>query len=120
MRILVVDDDRIVLESCERVLADAGHEVISSASTRAALKILEHGKFDLVLVDIKMPEYDGIEFTRAVRRGSSTLPIVAMSGYPTEQTVAEALATGAQCFVPKPFLPDELIRAIASATGKGS
>ena len=112
MKILVVDDDRIVLTSCERVLAEEGHEVLTTSTSRAALKMLEHGRYDLVLVDIKMPEYDGIELTRAVRRGSSMVPIIAMSGYATEHTIAEALATGAQRFIPKPFLPEELLRAV--------
>jgi len=119
MRVLVVDDDRIVLASCERVLQAEGHEVITAVSSRAGLKILEHGRFDLLLVDIKMPEYDGIELTRVVQRSFPEIPIIAMSGYSTDETVAEALTIGAKRYIAKPFLPEELLEAVAEVTGNG-
>ncbi len=112
MRILVVDDDRIVLESCRRILEPEGHEVVEAASAREALHAFEACAQDLLLVDVKMPVRDGFSLMDEVLRRWPGTRIVVMSGYPTAETVSDGLALGAVDFIAKPFSPDELIQVV--------
>jgi len=112
MRILVVDDDRIVLESCRRVLESEGFEVRLTTSAREALDVLSEGRFDLMLVDVIMPEYDGIYLMGSVRERWPQMPVIVMSGYPTPEVMARGRRAGAFYFIAKPFDPDELLEAV--------
>lgn len=111
MTVLVVDDDPIVLESCERVLASEGFAVAVAASGAEGLEALEGGDFDLMLVDVKMPELDGLQLLALSRKRHPRIPILLMSGYPTSETVAATMESGADGFLPKPFTPEELVFA---------
>lgn len=114
-KILVVDDDAIVLASCQRVLVAEGFAATLVASANEALAALEGGDFDLLLVDVKMPGRDGVWLTREVRKRWPGIPVVAMSGYPTPETIIEGFESGAATFLAKPFIPDELIEAVRKA-----
>jgi DNA-binding response OmpR family regulator len=119
MDILVVDDDEVVLRSCSRILSGEGHTVRLAHNAAEGLDALNTGSFDLIIVDIKMPEEDGISLINKSRRGGIETPILVMSGYPTEETIESSLASGAQGFIPKPFTPDELIGGVREATEGG-
>ncbi len=116
MRVLVVDDEPIVLQSCRRVLEAEGWEMISAPSVAEALSILESITPELLLVDVKMPVHDGMHLMRKVRETRPGIPIIAMSGYATAETVKEAEGLGAAIFLPKPFTPDELADTLRSVT----
>jgi DNA-binding NtrC family response regulator len=116
-KILVLDDDRIVLESCKRVLEKEGFTVFLVSNVKEAVEHLKAGQFDLMVLDIKMPERDGLYLLDKIKGKSlsgirSDLPVVVMSGYPTPDTIHESLARGARDFLEKPFTPDELISSI--------
>jgi DNA-binding NtrC family response regulator len=116
-KILVLDDDRIVLESCKRVLEKEGFTVFLVSNVKEAVEHLKAGQFDLMVLDIKMPERDGLYLLDKIKGKSlsgirSDLPVVVMSGYPTPDTIHESLARGAGDFLEKPFTPDELISSI--------
>jgi DNA-binding NtrC family response regulator len=116
MRVLVVDDEAIVLKSCRLVLEAEGWEVVSAASVDEALAILESLTPDLLLIDVKMPVHDGMYLMRQVKAKKPGIPIIVMSGYPTRETISNAEDLGAATFLPKPFTPDELaetLRAVA-------
>jgi len=115
MKILVVDDDKVVLASCQRILKPEGHSVVLSSSAKEAVAHLEAQEFDLLLVDVIMPEYDGIYLIGTVREKSPQLPILVMSGYPTPETISSGLSAGATHFIAKPFTPDELLAAVGRA-----
>ena len=119
MDILVVDDDEVVLRSCDRILSTEGHTVRLARNAAEGLTALSNGSFDLMIVDIKMPEEDGISLINKSRRGGVEIPILVMSGYPTEETIESSLASGAQGFIPKPFTPDELISGVRESTEGG-
>jgi len=112
MRVLVVDDDPVVLESCKRVLESEGWQPRVSSGALEALEALKEECFDLLLVDIKMPEQDGIFLMERAIEECPDVPILVMSGYPTSETVARSQAIGARDFISKPFTPDELLEAI--------
>ena len=114
MRVLVVDDEPIVLKSCRLVLEAEGWEVISAASVEEALAMLESIIPDLLLIDVKMPVHDGMYLMRKVKEMKPGIPIIVMSGYATSETIKEAQGLGAAIFLPKPFTPDELSETLRS------
>lgn len=114
MRVLVVDDEPIVLKSCRMVLEAEGWEVTSAGSVPEALSILESLTPDLLLIDVKMPVYDGMYLMRRVKERKPGIPIIVMSGYPTQETISRAEDLGAAIFLPKPFTPDELAETLRS------
>jgi DNA-binding NtrC family response regulator len=118
-KILVVDDDRVVLTSCKRILDSEGYEVSLTSSVKEALEKLEEKKFDILLADVIMPEYDGMYLIGNVRENLPHLPILVMSGYPTPETISSGIRMGATHFIAKPFTPDELITAVHKAFVKG-
>jgi DNA-binding NtrC family response regulator len=112
MKILVVDDEEIVLGSCQRVLSAEGFDVILSNSADSALEILKTENPELLLVDVKMPGRDGLSLVAELKEKSPGIAIIVMSGYPTPATISQAVKKGAACLIPKPFTPDELIGII--------
>ena len=110
MKILVVDDDAIVIKSCKRILEAEGLEVSTVPSADEALEMIKKYEFDLLLMDVKMPKHDGMFLMREIKKLIPDMPIIVMSGYPTPETVSDVLKLGAMQFIPKPFRPDELIK----------
>jgi DNA-binding NtrC family response regulator len=115
VKILVVDDDAIVIKSCRRILEAEGFEVSSVPSADKALEALKSYDFDLLLIDVKMPKHDGMYLMREIKKNWPEIPIIIMSGYPTPETIAEVLKLGATLFIPKPFKPDELVKSVRQA-----
>lgn len=118
-QILVVDDDPVVLASCQRILESEGYATCLTSSVQEALQTLEEKKFDLLLVDVIMPEYDGMYLIGNVREKRQGLPILVMSGYPTPETISSGRQLGATRFIAKPFTPEELIQAVEKALAGG-
>lgn len=123
-KILIVDDDRIVLESCKRVLESEGFEVVLVSSAIDAIEQLEKKSFDLMLMDVKMPEKDGVYLLEKIREkwpldDWPELPVLVMSGYPTPETIHDLKKQGARDFIPKPFTPDELFLSVQKSLKRG-
>jgi DNA-binding NtrC family response regulator len=114
MKVLVVDDELIVLKSCRMVLEAEGFEVMMAGSAQEALAAIEAHAPGLLLVDVKMPVLDGMYLMRQVRERQPGMPIIVMSGYSTRDTIREALDLGAATFIAKPFTPDELDDTVRS------
>ncbi|HXX58270.1 MAG TPA: NAD(P)H-dependent oxidoreductase subunit E [Thermodesulfovibrionales bacterium] len=112
-KILMVDDEEIVLKSCERILRPEGYEVKGVTSGRAALEVLGGEHFDLIITDIKMPEMDGLEFMREVRKKAQDINIVVITGYPSQESISEALSLRIIDYLPKPFSPTLLLEVVA-------
>ncbi|MDA8141419.1 MAG: response regulator [Desulfobacteraceae bacterium] len=121
MKILVVDDEGIVLDSCRRILASEGLEVIMAGSVDEALKILEqHPRpLPLLLMDVKMPVHDGMYLMQQIKEKGLEIKMIVMSGYPTDETIARAAKLGAATFIAKPFTPEELLEKVLSVARKG-
>jgi DNA-binding NtrC family response regulator len=117
MRILVVDDEGIVLESCRRVLEAEGFEVVLVTSAEDALKAFENERFSLVLLDLKMPKRDGQFLIGEIKKMPIHIPVIVMTGYATLNTIKEVSNMGIEQFIAKPFTPDELIEAIEEVIG---
>jgi DNA-binding NtrC family response regulator len=114
MKVLVVDDEAIVLKSCQAVLEAEGWEVLLASSVAAALTFIDAEPPALLLVDVKMPVQDGMHLMRCLKQRGVGIPVVIMSGYSTPETIREAEDLGAIAFIPKPFTPDELAATMRS------
>jgi DNA-binding NtrC family response regulator len=111
-KILVIDDEPIIRISCERTLAPEGYEVRTASGGREGLTFLEQENFGLVILDLKMPDIDGIEVLNAIREKWPETKVIMISGYSTVDTAVQALRLGAFNFIEKPFTPDTLISAV--------
>lgn len=114
--ILVVDDfddTRLLLRTW---LQKKGYRVIEAENGIEAVKAAEEGGLDLIIMDVEMPELDGLSATRQIRAfgNSSMIPIVAVSAYGADQFRASALAAGCNEYVSTPFEPEELEKLIRS------
>lgn len=122
VRILVVDDELVVIRSAERVLRGEGYNVEGALGGRDAIMKMEQNKYDLVFTDLKMPEVDGITLIRWIKKSRPSIGIVIITGYPSQDTIKEALELGIIDYVPKPFTPSVLLdvteRAIEWIKGK--
>jgi len=111
-KILVIDDEAIVRISCERTLAPEGYQVRVASGGREGLVFLEKEPFSLVLLDLKMPDIDGIEVLNIIKEKWPDTKVVIITGYSTVDTAVQALRLGAFNFIEKPFTPDTLISAV--------
>ncbi len=114
-RVLVVDDEPIVNESCRRVLAHEGYEVDTTESGREGLDRACAQHFDLVITDLKMPDLDGMDLVRALRRERPNTAIVIITGYGTVPSAVEAMGLGVSDYIEKPFTPHQLAKAVHEA-----
>jgi DNA-binding NtrC family response regulator len=114
-RVLAVDDEQVVCESIRRVLSQEGYDVTTTTSPRQGIELIRKSPFDLLLLDIKMPELDGIDFLREARAISPETEVLIITGYATIETAVEAIKLGAFDYLEKPVSPPQLIVAAARA-----
>ncbi len=114
-RILVVDDDRVVREAIASMLSSSGFEVLEAADGMNALDICRRDAVDLILLDLVMPEQEGMDTLRKLRKVNRTCPIVALSGFPTY--LAPARALGASATLAKPVSTGTLIQCVRELVG---
>ncbi len=117
-RILVIDDEEIVRLSCKRTLVPEGYEVDTAASGKEGMELFEKSKYDLVLIDLKMPGIDGIEVLVNIKRQHPEQNVMIMTGYDTIEHIVESISSGAAHYLEKPFTPDTLIERINEVLGE--
>lgn len=117
-RILVVDDSPSTLEVLRRNLMDGGYSVVTASGAADALALLSFTPVDLVLTDLKMPGLSGLDLVRHVRENLRETEIVVITGYATIGGAVEALRTGAEDYLAKPFTDEELREAVERALRK--
>jgi PAS domain S-box-containing protein len=111
-RILVVDDEKGVMDSCVRILQRQGFTVLGLTNSQAVPELLRQEAFDLLLSDIKMPKIDGLELLRIAKEIDPHLTVVLMTGYGTMEDAINAIRLGTQGFLMKPFEPEELVATV--------
>ncbi len=114
-RILVVDDEMIVCESCRRILEEEGYEVETALSGEEAFKKMRENPFEIVITDLKMPGIDGMEVLRTLKKEYPETIIIMITGFSTVETAVEAMKLGAFDYIPKPFTPDEVSIVVKKA-----
>jgi DNA-binding NtrC family response regulator len=113
--ILIVDDENVVRDSLAKWFEEEGYSVDTATSAREALLKLPRQRWDLALVDIKMPGMDGLELHRKIREVDPNLIVIIMTGYASVETAVQALKDGAYDYIMKPFDPDDLTHAVVKA-----
>ena len=109
--ILVVDDTPDTLEVLQRSLTADGYTTYTAANAAEALRLLEGTFVDLVVTDLKMPKISGIDLVRHIRENYANTAVMMITGYATVESAVEAVKSGAEEYVPKPFTEDELLAA---------
>jgi DNA-binding NtrC family response regulator len=114
--ILVVDDSAGIREMLKTLLGGAGYDVITADSYEHARDEADYAGPDLLLVDIRLGDYNGLQIAVRERGRGRTRPLIVMSGYDDPLLIAEAKRLGAE-FIPKPIDPDALITLIDRLLG---
>jgi len=107
-RILVIDDEEIVIRSCLRILDNGDHEVEAVQDGWEALKKIEEKDYDVLILDIMMPKIDGMEVLQRVKETHPDIDVIMMTGHSRIETAVRSMKLGAFDYLPKPFDPDEL------------
>lgn len=115
MNVLVVDDEEILRSLLEKILKREGYCVRLAASAKEALEILDKNPVDIVVSDIKMPEMDGIELLKAIKKTRPDVGVIMMTAYADTYSVKDALLLGADDYVTKPFKSVEICMIIERA-----
>jgi DNA-binding response OmpR family regulator len=117
--VLVADDDEDILVLVRTVLERAGYEVVAARNGVEATAAAEQRRPDLAVLDVSMPELDGLEVLRRLRADASTsdVPVLLLSARVQEDDVAEGFATGANAYMQKPFSPRELSDRVSELLG---
>jgi DNA-binding NtrC family response regulator len=119
-KILVVDDEEIVLKSCRKILEGGGHQVFCALSGQEAFDLLEKEPLDIVITDMKMPGIDGMGVLERVKEKHPDILVIMITGYSTVQSAVQAMRLGAFDYIPKPFTPDEVLIVVEKALEKKS
>ena len=114
-RILIVDDELIVRDSLSKWFREEGYEIGAAESASEALTRMAESRWDIALVDIKMPGTDGIELQRRLREIDPELIVIIITGYASVETAVQALKNGAYDYVTKPFDPDDIAHVVRNA-----
>ncbi len=114
-KILIVDDERDLVETCLRVLGRRGYRCLCAHTGQHGIVIIDQERPDVVLTDLYLPDVDGLSVLRHAREQSPTIPGVLMTAYTSPQTITRARDAGALVVLPKPFSNVELLEVIDRA-----
>jgi DNA-binding NtrC family response regulator len=114
-RILVVDDDKVVRQSYLRSLESISSDVEAAGDGEEALRTMQRNPFDVVLLDIRMPGRDGLTVLRTIKQKWPESEVVIITGYPTVDSVKEAVRLGAYDYLAKPVGPQDVINVTDGA-----
>jgi DNA-binding NtrC family response regulator len=107
IRILIIDDDKDICEYMQLLLSQSGYEVTAEADARAALELLRDEEFHVVILDIMMPELNGMELLERIRDFDSDIAIIIFTGYPSVDTAVTSMKYNVSDYIKKPFDGDE-------------
>jgi two-component system, NtrC family, response regulator AtoC len=114
-KVLVVDDEESMRHMLSLILKREGYEVLTAGGGKEALGLAEAHLFDFVLLDVVMPEMDGLEVLKTIKGRKVEATVIMMSAYGNLDTAVEAMKSGAYDYISKPFKPDEILMALRKA-----
>ncbi len=117
-RILIVDDDRPVLQSLELVLGNEGHELVLTQDGQQALQVLTDEPVDLVITDLLMKPVDGLELLRYVRKERPRVAVIVVSAYSSTPIIEQCRALGCAAYIRKPFRIREITETVRIALAR--
>ena len=118
IEILVIDDERVICEGCRLAFSNSEYSVTTYMTGRAGLDALLNSHFDVVLLDMKLPDMDGMELLKTVRKEKPEVYVIIMTGYSTVQNAVETMKLGALDYLAKPFSDVEIVLAVERAVQK--
>jgi len=118
LKILIVDDEAVMRNSCLAFCEKDGHQAITAENGQKALAWLEKNEFDLVITDLKMPGIDGIELLKTIKQNYPHTDVVIMTGFATIESAVEAIRLGAYDYFSKPLLPGSIRKIVAKIVAK--
>ena len=117
LRILIVEDERDVLDMLQEVLARAGHRVIAAPDGKAGLACFQRQPFDIVLTDLNMPGISGFDLATGIKKINQSMPVLLLTGWAGEFEEAELTAKGIDCIIKKPFAIADLLQTLDDLYG---
>jgi len=114
-RILAVDDEETILGSFRKILVLAGYSIDTVERASEALGLIRRNDYDFIFTDLKMPEMNGVELTRAAKHLRPDIDVIVITGYASIETAVETVKLGAMAYVEKPFTEDELLEFLKTA-----
>lgn len=117
-QILVIDDEQAMLEACDETLTHHGYQVTTHAIASQGIECARQRSFDVILLDLKMPEMDGLTALRQLQQIDSAAHKVMITAHPTISTAIDAVRAGAFDYLPKPFSPDQLLIMVERAVAQ--
>ncbi|MFB3923880.1 MAG: sigma-54-dependent transcriptional regulator [Terriglobia bacterium] len=116
--ILIIDDEQEIRESLEQLLGDEGYRLATAAAAEDGLKKIEDGVFDLVLLDISLPDRNGLEVLKQIKRETPDIGVIMITAYDSSQMAFQASKEGAESYITKPWDNDKLLLEIRNALDK--
>jgi len=116
-KVLIVDDAAFMRMRCAKLLEKCGYEVVEAENGRHAVEVYEASKPDAVLMDITMPEMDGLEALKAIRSIDPQARVAMLTALGQQGVVLEAIRAGAKDFIVKPFEQDRVTEALRKLLG---
>ena len=113
LKVLVIDDEIVICRACRMILSDEGCLVQEQATGKGGLQALEKGDFDVVLLDLKLPDMDGMDILKSLHAGKPDVAVIVMTGYSTVSIAVEAMKSGAADYLSKPFTDEELLKLVS-------
>ena len=114
MHILVIDDEPMIGQLFKESLNETGYKVTTTLSSLEAVKLLNKEHFDLIFLDLLMPEIDGAELFRQIRQIDKKVPVVIITGYPDSAVMSRAMDHGPYMVMRKPFNNDDILNTVNS------
>jgi DNA-binding response OmpR family regulator len=112
--ILIIDDEPNLRRTLAFVLQRAGHLVTTAANAKEAVQHLQNGAYDLVFLDLKLPDADGIQFLPVIRRMYPQMPVLILTAHATLESAMEAVRQGARDYLLKPIDPTQIIERVSA------
>ena len=114
-KILVIDDEEIVGDSLRKTFKDSGYEIDTAHNGQEGLRMARRESFDLMIVDLKMPDINGMDVIKKIKEEQPDTMMIMITGYSSVDSAAEALRTGVFDYLPKPFTPEEISTVVEKA-----
>jgi excisionase family DNA binding protein len=113
-RILVIDDDDIILSLFKEILESEGHKIVTAATSAEGIERLGQQDFNLVFLDLKMPDIDGADLLKQIKNTKPAVPVTIITGYPGSEVMERALKQGPFGVMEKPFDVNDILSAVNS------
>ncbi|OAG28077.1 sigma-54-dependent transcriptional regulator [Thermodesulfatator autotrophicus] len=114
-KILVIDDEEAILESLADILEDEGYQVLTALNATEGLEKIKQEPVDLLILDVWLPDQDGLKLLKSLKKDLPDLPVIVISGHGTVETAVKAIKLGAFDFLEKPLSYDRVVVSVANA-----